>query len=31
MTSYDDPVFSTREGGVAEIVLNRPARRGRRR
>ena len=27
MTSYDDPVFSTREGGVAEIVLNRPARR----
>ena len=25
--SPDDPVFSTREGGVAEIVLNRPARR----
>jgi enoyl-CoA hydratase/carnithine racemase len=25
--SSDDPVFSTREGGVAEIVLNRPARR----
>jgi len=23
----DDPVFSTREGGVAEIILNRPARR----
>ena len=27
MTAPDDPVFSTREGGVAEIVLNRPARR----
>ncbi len=27
MTSSDDPVFSTRAGGVAEIVLNRPARR----
>ena len=27
MLSPDDPVFSTREGGVAEIVLNRPARR----
>ncbi len=27
MTSAADPVFSTRAGGVAEIVLNRPARR----
>ena len=27
MTSAADPVFSTRESGVAEIVLNRPARR----
>ncbi len=27
MNPSDDPVFSTREGGVAEIVLNRPARR----
>ncbi|MYA07411.1 MAG: enoyl-CoA hydratase/isomerase family protein [Holophagales bacterium] len=27
MTATDDPVFSTREEGVAEIVLNRPARR----
>lgn len=27
MAPSDDPVFSTREGGVAEIVLNRPARR----
>ncbi|MXX62927.1 MAG: enoyl-CoA hydratase/isomerase family protein [Holophagales bacterium] len=27
MTAAADPVFSTREGGVAEIVLNRPARR----
>ena len=27
MTSASDPVFSTRESGVAEIVLNRPARR----
>ena len=27
MTPSDDPVFATREGGVAEIVLNRPARR----
>ena len=27
MPSPDDPVFSTREGGVAEIVLTRPARR----
>lgn len=27
MTSSDDPVFSSRERGVAEIVLNRPARR----
>ena len=27
MTSSSDPVFSTRESGVAEIVLNRPARR----
>lgn len=27
MTPSDDPVFSNREGGVAEIVLNRPARR----
>ncbi len=27
MNPSDDPVFSTREGGVAEIILNRPARR----
>lgn len=27
MNPPGDPVFSTREGGVAEIVLNRPARR----
>jgi len=27
VTDHDDPVFSTREDGVAEIVLNRPARR----
>ena len=27
MTPSDDPVLSSREGGVAEIVLNRPARR----
>ena len=27
MTTSDDPVRSTRNGGVAEIVLNRPARR----
>ncbi|MDE2924310.1 MAG: enoyl-CoA hydratase/isomerase family protein [Acidobacteriota bacterium] len=27
MTDDDDPVSSTREGGVAEIVLNRPDRR----
>ncbi len=27
MTPSDDPVLSGREGGVAEIVLNRPARR----
>ena len=27
MTTGGDPVFSTLEGGVAEIVLNRPARR----
>lgn len=27
MTPSDDPVLSNREGGVAEIVLNRPARR----